>query len=251
MPGPRRRPLSARARGGANSPPQNKVSATPATPREIPPCPQCGKPLARADYSSRDIRCCISCRSPRGKFIEAKILAGTDPKTLNSTEPWRTIRTYAKPVVWRRARVLNNKSIEAIRDWLELTTGLEGDAIWGLPTTDVARRLKEAYLNQSASIAKVAAKQQVGTHVEHSPDFRSVIWSGTRHSFTANQAACVRVLWEAWEKRTLDLAVATILEAAESDSQRLSHVFRGHGAWRTMIVAGERRGTYRLSEPTE
>jgi hypothetical protein len=33
----------------------------------------------------------------------------------------------------------------------------------------------------------------------HGPDFRSVHWFGQDFSFTAKQAACVRILWAAWE----------------------------------------------------
>ena len=35
--------------------------------------------------------------------------------------------------------------------------------------------------------------------VAHSPDFRSVIWFGTKYQFSPTQAASVRCLWQAWE----------------------------------------------------
>lgn len=81
----------------------------------------------------------------------------------------------------------------------------------------------------------------------HSPDFRSVNWFGTPHEFTAQQAACVKVLWEAWENRTPTVGDSTILEAADSDAERLGLVFRDHPAWETMIVAGSTKGTHRLA----
>jgi len=84
----------------------------------------------------------------------------------------------------------------------------------------------------------------------HSPDFRSVYWFGQEYSFTANQAACVRLLWEAWENGTPELSGAKILEEADIDQDRLSAVFRDHPAWKTMIRPGHTKGAYRLSPPT-
>jgi hypothetical protein len=84
----------------------------------------------------------------------------------------------------------------------------------------------------------------------HSPDFRSVYWFGQEYSFTANQAACVRLLWEAWENGTPELSGPKILEEADIDQDRLSAVFRDHPAWKTMIRPGHTKGAYRLSPPT-
>ena len=88
------------------------------------------------------------------------------------------------------------------------------------------------------------------TEARHSSDFASVYWYGTTHVFTTNQAACVRVLWEAWTNKTPVLAVATILEDAgvEMLQDRLSVVFRDHAAWGTMIVEVG-RGRYKLNSP--
>jgi len=80
----------------------------------------------------------------------------------------------------------------------------------------------------------------------HSPDFRSVNWNGAKYSFSANQAACVRVLWESWEAGTPDVGGATILEAAGCAGDRIDHVFRGHLAWNVMIIPGATKGSYRL-----
>lgn len=80
----------------------------------------------------------------------------------------------------------------------------------------------------------------------HSTDFRSVHWFGADYSFTPTQAAVVRTLWEAWEDGVPELGIATILEAAGSESGRLPPLFQGHPAWGVMIVRGEGKGTYRL-----
>lgn len=85
----------------------------------------------------------------------------------------------------------------------------------------------------------------------HSPDFRSVNWYGTPHEFKPMQAACVKVLWEAWQNGTSAVGDATVLELAQSDSERLPLVFRDHAAWGTMIVDGQTKGTHRLADPPE
>jgi len=86
----------------------------------------------------------------------------------------------------------------------------------------------------------------------HSDDFRSVLWHGTRYTFTANQAACVKLLWENWERETPDVGDATVLEQAGVAQARLDAVFRvdgkQHTAWGEMIVSLS-RGTHRLQAP--
>jgi hypothetical protein len=84
----------------------------------------------------------------------------------------------------------------------------------------------------------------------HSPDFRSVNWFGTIYSFTANQAAVVRVLWEAWEAGTPEVGDETLLRAVDEEAppDRLANLFRGHPAWGAMIVTGGSKGSRRLAE---
>lgn len=85
----------------------------------------------------------------------------------------------------------------------------------------------------------------------HSPDFRSVHWFGTDYTFAGNQAACVRILWEAWENGTPDVGADYLIEAADiqNNTQRIDTVFRNNSAWDRMIVPGKRKGSYRLQEP--
>jgi hypothetical protein len=87
----------------------------------------------------------------------------------------------------------------------------------------------------------------------HSSDFRHVHWFGTDHTFTATQAACVKILWNEWENGTPEIGQATILEhpEVESESKRLVDVFKGHPAWGTMIVKGATSGAHRLAEPPQ
>jgi hypothetical protein len=87
--------------------------------------------------------------------------------------------------------------------------------------------------------------------VAHSDDFRSVRWYGTNYLFTPTQAACVRVLWEAWERGTPVVGQESILETAGSTCCRLRDVFdkAKHPAWDKMIVS-PRKGSFSLAEPS-
>jgi hypothetical protein len=87
--------------------------------------------------------------------------------------------------------------------------------------------------------------------VAHSIDFRSMRWSGTVYSFTANQAPVVRLLYEHWQGGTPDVGDETLLFSVDPEAPpaRLSTLFRNHPAWGTMIVAGGSKGTHRLSTP--
>lgn len=82
-----------------------------------------------------------------------------------------------------------------------------------------------------------------------SPDFREVVWYGTRYRFTETQAACVGVMWEAWAQGTPEVSEQRVLEEADYGGTRMVDLFKAHPAWRTMIVAGHTKGSRRLQEP--
>lgn len=90
------------------------------------------------------------------------------------------------------------------------------------------------------------AASGVNEQPTHSADFRSVSWRGTTYTFTAQQAACVKILWDHSQTQTPDVSDAHLLEETETNSG-LRHLFRNHPAWRTMIVSGATRGTHRLA----
>lgn len=111
-------------------------------------------------------------------------------------------------------------------------------------------------LNQddaSAAAPSGGEDTQAGKKPNHSLDFRSVSWFGNFYTFTATQAAIVRLLWESWKQGTPEISDALLLTKAEASNQaRLSDLFKknglAHPAWSTMIVEGSTRGTRRLQE---
>ncbi len=116
------------------------------------------------------------------------------------------------------------------------------------------RWLKDMLALRDVSVSesqRLPIEDSAETQQTHSPDFRSVNWFGTQHEFTSMQAACIKVLWEAWENGTPAVGDSTVLETADSDSERLPLVFRDHEAWGTMIVDGQTKGTHRLADSPE
>ncbi|GMU37709.1 MAG: hypothetical protein EDS66_12215 [Planctomycetota bacterium] len=114
------------------------------------------------------------------------------------------------------------------------------------PATAGAAR-SEAAGNGAGNNGGEAGAKGAGNPRRHSPDFRSVHWDGVDYAFTANQAAIVKQLWEAYENGTPDVGGDTLLVNAESDTRRMADVFKKHSAWGTMIVEGSTKGTYRLA----
>jgi hypothetical protein len=98
-------------------------------------------------------------------------------------------------------------------------------------------------------VGNIGPAMKKEAEARHSLDFRSVHWYGTDYCFTANQATCIKVLWQAWENKTPEIADATVLEEADVQVDRLDLVFRGNPAWGTMIKPGRTKGTHRLSIP--
>jgi hypothetical protein len=86
-------------------------------------------------------------------------------------------------------------------------------------------------------------------NARHSTDFRSVHWFGTKYSFTPNQAAAVKILWENWENGTPEVGVDTLASEIDSDATRARDIFKGHPALGGMICPGQTKGTYQLIEP--
>ena len=83
----------------------------------------------------------------------------------------------------------------------------------------------------------------------------AVRWGETVYTFTLKQRMVVAALREARELGVHWVSGDALMEAAESDNNRLRDLFRGHPAWGTLIVsglqAGGRAGMYRLAEPPE
>lgn len=81
----------------------------------------------------------------------------------------------------------------------------------------------------------------------HSDDYASVSVHGRHFSFTQPQAKAISILHEAYTKGLPDVQQRRILSELDSYAASLRDVFKRSGAWQTLVVAGERRGTYRLN----
>jgi hypothetical protein len=81
----------------------------------------------------------------------------------------------------------------------------------------------------------------------HAVDYRSVRYKGREHTLTPNQATIIKILHEAFKRRTPAVGKAELLAAVESETSRVRDSFKGCPLWQTLVVSGERRGTYRLN----
>lgn len=136
-----------------------------------------------------------------------------------------------------------------------------GHALWKMLRKEVIKKPDPAYVRKMLDSVRMELGKQGAlpsgakgddSKVLHSDDFRSVVWLGTPYTFTKNQAACVKVLWEAWTAGTPELEGLTVVTRADVAQTRLIDVFRSkgkaHSAWGTMIVQGTSKGAYRLND---
>jgi hypothetical protein len=84
---------------------------------------------------------------------------------------------------------------------------------------------------------------------KHSSDYRSILWNGETYPLTPAQAAIVRILDDNRVNKTPDVGQDYLLEEAGVRSSRLEHLFKDSPLWRTLIVSGRSRGTFRLKIP--
>ena len=172
-----------------------------------------------------------------------KCLHALDPIEANKVE------IQINALTWRAEEVdKGNEPPEFVQDLAaEIAKGIE----------DIVRReTQPSGGDKTGDMIKPQAKEGHGDNAEqnlpktrYSIDFRSVHWFGTDYSFTPNQAAAVKILWEAWENRTPDVGGDTIATEAESDSRRARDIFKRHPAFGSMICQGKTKGTFRLVEP--
>ncbi len=82
----------------------------------------------------------------------------------------------------------------------------------------------------------------------HSEDFRFINWGDKKYELTTNQSRVVERLWKAFESRIPVMHQSALLEGLEICSQRLRDVFKNKKeAFKTLIVSGECKGTFRMN----
>jgi hypothetical protein len=85
----------------------------------------------------------------------------------------------------------------------------------------------------------------------HSDDYRSIRFNGKEHSLTMNQSRIVKCMHDAFKRKHPDVGKAQLLSAIESETSEIRHSFKKSPLWKTLVVAGRRRGTYRLNLPNK
>jgi hypothetical protein len=80
-----------------------------------------------------------------------------------------------------------------------------------------------------------------------SEDYRSGRWKNYRFTFSTKQAAVMQKLHSHWLQGTPEVSKDVLLDAAGSDASALRDLFRGHIAWKTLIISGTGSGLWRLA----
>lgn len=112
-------------------------------------------------------------------------------------------------------------------------------------------RQQAAHVAAPARSKEPIEDQQPAPVISMSDDFTSARWGVDTFTFgKGNQAETVRLLWNARGKGDGTLKTETIQEGIDSaaDRFRMELVFRGHPAFRRMIVS-PKRGVWKLAEP--
>ena len=80
----------------------------------------------------------------------------------------------------------------------------------------------------------------------HTPDYTTVTWCGEEYHLTPLQAKAVRVLHQ-WQRQGLrELRGSAIVKEIDAYTRSLSDLFKGSPAWKTLVLPGSKRGSYRL-----
>jgi hypothetical protein len=153
---------------------------------------------------------------------------------------------------------------QCVREWLltnapdfdvaELTAQIRCESAMIRRRLPAVNGTENGHGDKAAALTATEIESQVGIDKPVAgEDFRNVRWyGGELYEFTATQAACVRILWQAWKKGVPVVGDSAVLEAVEAgDSQRLDLIFRGHPAWKKMIIPGNVKGTHRLAAPPD
>jgi hypothetical protein len=88
--------------------------------------------------------------------------------------------------------------------------------------------------------------------IEFTEDYRACRWGTETFAFTALQAACVRILWEARNRGSPVLHQEDVLARAgakQTIQMRMRRLFQRHPAYQTMIHSGRRPETFLIVDP--
>lgn len=74
-----------------------------------------------------------------------------------------------------------------------------------------------------------------------------IIVASSLRDLTLNQATIIKTLHQAHKEGPSTVGKAALLEAIDAETSRVCDSFKKSPLWGTLIVQGEKRGTYKLS----
>jgi hypothetical protein len=84
---------------------------------------------------------------------------------------------------------------------------------------------------------------------EAAEDYRSVRYKGVPRTLTRNQSSMMRVLHKAHMAGHPDVDKDKLIEAIDAPTSNVRDSWKSSPLWKTLVVPGKRKGTYRLKIP--
>jgi hypothetical protein len=107
--------------------------------------------------------------------------------------------------------------------------------------------LKWEFVRRPTLPASVSSDQE--DVPKHAPDFSWIRCDLGVFDFTPAQRSVVQALWEDWEQDGLGLSGAYLTDRTGTEPKEFRNVFKGHPAWKTLIITAGRSDMYRLALP--
>lgn len=211
-------------------------------------------------------------RSTAGKLISGRLGVGLIRECLDDLDQQLLTRrhqlvVHLAGVAGRHMAVerLHKHILSERMRWVEMVRNDYADAMDdseappGIHERDCDRALDRALHTAPDLRAKLAAlaarrrpaKRKVALRAtarfQPSTDYRSILWRGTPYTLTPNQATIVRRLHEAHLAGTPALGKEALLDAIQAETSRVRDSFKGSTLLDTLVVRGDRRGTYKLN----
>ena len=197
-------------------------------------CPTCGGPLPPEDHD----RQCRGCRSVEGSVwgnrgrheVLLPVRRGAHPPRRPRSTSFRNCPRFE--VHAYRAFGHDRFTEETLRCLINL-----------LQVDYCGNDRERVFKLRPAEVVQTLRRQR--PEVAHSDDFRCVRWYGVEYTFSPQQAACVKLLYEHWERGTPEISADFLSETVECS--KIADLFRNHPAWGVMVIAGKRKGNLRLA----
>jgi len=180
------------------------------------------------------------------------------PSSPSSTKPWRApvwcAECFSEPW-WIKLGRPNHLTVEATKSVIRSAQStFAGRLEYVLRDAEDLQRVECASLGSTHADSSLRdPERSIRNHnsavKEFVPagDYRSVLFEGKEHTLTLNQATIIKTLHQAHKEGHSTVGKAAVLAAIGTETSRVRDSFKKSSLWGTLIIPGEKRGTYKLS----